>query len=189
MFWPVHTEVLHRLGVQVYGILGSSPEKSRRAAEALGLEKGYSDYNKVLSAKVIQVVHITTPNRFHFEQASQAGKHVLCEKPLAMTTQESSALVDLATQCGMVAGVNYNIHYYPLNIEVHSRNSNWRTGYYQFYLWQLRPGLAPLPYPITTGVYWLRRAGFCVLSPTSAPIGSIWFRLLPVWKWRPFVPI
>ena len=121
---PVHTEALRRLGVQVYGILGSSPEKSRRAAEALGLAKAYSDYNEVLSDEAIQVVHITTPNRFHFEQASQAlqaGKHVLCEKPLAMTTQESSALVDLATQCEVAAGVNYNIRYYPLNIEARSR--------------------------------------------------------------------
>ena len=121
---PVHTEALRRLGVQVYGILGSSPEKSRRAAEDLGLAKAYSDYNEVLSDEAIQVVHITTPNRFHFEQASQAlqaGKHVLCEKPLAMTTQESSALVDLATQCEVAAGVNYNIRYYPLNIEARSR--------------------------------------------------------------------
>ena len=67
---PVHTEAPRRLGVQVYGILGSSPEKSRRAAETLGIEKAYSDYNEVLSDEAIQVVYITTPNRFHFEQAS-----------------------------------------------------------------------------------------------------------------------
>ena len=69
----------------------------------------------------IQVVHITSPNRHHFEQASKAlkaGKHVHCEKPLAMTSEESKALVEIAKESGVAAGVNYNIRFYPLNLEV-----------------------------------------------------------------------
>ena len=117
---PAHTEALRRLGINVAGILGSSAEKSRHAAEALSIPKAYDDYDELLADQAIQAVHITSPNRYHFEQASQAlkaGKHVHCEKPLAMTSAESSALVDLARASGLAAGVNYNMRFYPLNLE------------------------------------------------------------------------
>lgn len=119
-----HTEGLRRLGLTVAGILGSSPEKSQRAAASLGLSKAYSHYDEVLTDPAVQAVHITTPNRWHFDQASaalKAGKHVLCEKPLAMTSAESSALVRLAQETGLAAGVNYNIRFYPLNLEARER--------------------------------------------------------------------
>ena len=117
---PAHTEALRRLGVTVAGILGSSPEKSQQAANSLGIPRAYDTYQQVLADDEIHVVHITTPNRLHVEQASlalKAGKHVHCEKPLAMTSAESAALVELAAQSGLAAGVNYNIRFYPLNLE------------------------------------------------------------------------
>lgn len=117
---PAHTEGLRRLGIRVVGILGSSAEKSRHAADTLGLEKAYPDLEALLQDREVQAVHITTPNRLHFEQASrclQAGKHVLCEKPLAMNAVESAELVKLAEKSGMAAGVCYNLRFYPLNFE------------------------------------------------------------------------
>lgn len=80
-------------GVFVAGIVGSTPEKSRTAAESLGLPRGYDSLSDVLADDSIDVVHLATPNRFHFAQASavlKAGKHVLCEKPLAMDFREST---------------------------------------------------------------------------------------------------
>ncbi|MEM7348610.1 MAG: Gfo/Idh/MocA family oxidoreductase [Chloroflexota bacterium] len=121
---PVHTEALRRLGIPVVGILGSSPEKSQQAATSLGIPKAYSTYAELLADDTVQAVHITSPNRFHFDQASQAlkaGKHVHCEKPLAMTAAESGALVTLAQDTGLAAGVNYNIRFYPLNVEAQAR--------------------------------------------------------------------
>ena len=118
---PAHTEALRRLGINVTGIVGSSAEKSRRAAQELGIPNAYANYGELLTDESTQVVHITSPNRYHFEQASQAlqaGKHVHCEKPLAMTSSESSALVELAKESGLAAGVNYNMRFYPLNLEV-----------------------------------------------------------------------
>lgn len=118
---PAHTEALRRLGLEVRGILGSTAVKSQQAAAQLGIPKAYGDLDELLADEAVQAVHITSPNRHHFEQASRvlrAGKHVHCEKPLAMTAAESRALVELARESGVVAGVNYNIRYYPLNVEV-----------------------------------------------------------------------
>ena len=118
---PAHTEGLRRLGMNVAGILGSSAEKSQRAADELGIARAYNDFAELLADRQIEAVHITSPNRHHFAQASaalKAGKHVHCEKPLAMTSAESGALCELARESGLAAGVNYNMRFYPLNWEV-----------------------------------------------------------------------
>jgi predicted dehydrogenase len=111
---PVHVEALRRAGVRVAGVLGSSPEKSRQAATRLDVPRAYASFAELLADPAAQAVHLTTPNRHHFNQASavlRAGKHVLCEKPLAMTSAESAELVRLARTTGLAAGVNYNIRY------------------------------------------------------------------------------
>jgi len=117
---PVHVEGLRRAGVGIAGILGVDEAESKRAAEALGLPRAYRDIGEVLADKAVAAVHITTPNRLHFamaKRALEAGKHVLCEKPLAMNSSESAELVALARSSGLVAAVNYNIRFYPLCIE------------------------------------------------------------------------
>jgi len=120
---PVHVEALKRLNIPVRGILGSNPAKSQIAAEALGLEVAYEAFDDIVTDKQVDVVHITSPNQFHLEQASrvlESGKHVVCEKPLAMTTQETQQLVDLARQHPeQVAAVNYNVRFYPLVMHAH----------------------------------------------------------------------
>jgi predicted dehydrogenase len=121
---PVHVEGLRRAGVHVAGILGSSPEKSQAAAQRLGIPRGYRDLDELLADQSVDVVHLTTPNRHHFAEVQAvlaAGKHVLCEKPLAMTAAESAKLVELAATSDRVCGVNYNIRFYPLNLEAQDR--------------------------------------------------------------------
>lgn len=114
---PIHVRALQRAGVHVAGILGSSPEKSGAAAESLGLQRGYRSFDQVLSDPNIDSVHITTPNRLHFEQATaalDAGKHVFCEKPLAMRSDQTALLARLAREKNLAGGVAYNVRYYPL---------------------------------------------------------------------------
>jgi len=117
---PVHVEALQRAGVTVTGILGVSNEESQQAAKNLRLPRAYSNLEDILSDKNVRAVHVATPNRLHYEIAKRvlmAGKHVICEKPLAMNSAESAELVRLAGQSGLAAGVNYNIRFYPLCLE------------------------------------------------------------------------
>jgi len=126
---PVHLEALRRLGIPVAGILGSTPEKSVAAAEALGLPRGYASLDELLADDAVDVVHVTSPNRLHHAQAAAAlaaGKHVMCEKPLAMTSAESGDLVQRAAAAGCHAGVCYNVRYYPHCLEAAERV---RQGY------------------------------------------------------------
>ncbi|HRE47557.1 MAG TPA: Gfo/Idh/MocA family oxidoreductase [Aggregatilineales bacterium] len=114
----VHTEALRRVGVTVLGILGSSPEKSRQAAESFAIPHAYPHVDALAADPSVQVVHVTTPNKDHFSQCERllkAGKHVICEKPLAMNAAESAQLVALAAaHPTLVACVNYNLRYYPM---------------------------------------------------------------------------
>ena len=121
---PVHAEALLRLGIRVRGILGSSPEKSEAARKQLGLDKGYASLDELLEDDSVQVVHLAVPNVLHYDMVKRtlaAGKHVMCEKPLAMTSEESAELVEIAEKSGLAAGVTYNIRFYPLNLEARAR--------------------------------------------------------------------
>jgi predicted dehydrogenase len=108
----VHVEALTRLGVRVVGVVGSSPER----AAAKGLAPVIGSYEELLADESIDVVHLTTPNHLHYPQVKQAlatGKHVVCEKPLAMTSEHSAELVELAEGSGLVHCTNFNIRFYP----------------------------------------------------------------------------
>jgi predicted dehydrogenase len=128
---PVHVEALKRLGVDVIGILGSSPTKSQSAAEALGVRKAYASYDEVLGDDEVLAVHLAVPNRLHYDMAKralQSGKHVMCEKPLAMNANESAELVEVAASNGLQAGVCYNIRFYPLNLEARAMVQSGQLG-------------------------------------------------------------
>ena len=108
----VHVDALRRLGVEVAGVVGSRPERAR----AKGLGPVYETVEEML-ADDLDVVHVTTPNHLHHPQvkaALAAGKHVVCEKPLAMTSDESAELLALAHESGRVHCTNFNLRFYPL---------------------------------------------------------------------------
>src|ERR687888_2810110 len=87
----VHVEALRRLGIEVLGVVGSTPER----AAAKGIAPVSPSYEALLEDDRLDVVHITTPNYLHYPQVKQAlaaGKHVICEKPLALTSEQSAEL-------------------------------------------------------------------------------------------------
>ncbi len=118
----VHLWALRRLGVEVRGILGSSPARGEERAAALGVARAYGSLDELLADDSVEVVHVTSPNHAHYPQVKAillAGRHVICEKPLAMTAVQSAEMVELAQASGKVAAVCYNIRFYPLNQHAH----------------------------------------------------------------------
>ncbi|HXX39261.1 MAG TPA: Gfo/Idh/MocA family oxidoreductase [bacterium] len=115
---PAHIESLRRLGfVQVVALAGSSQASADRKAASLFVPRAYGDYRRLIEDPGVDVVHITAANVHHYPAAKAAlaaGKHVVCEKPLAMTTAESTELVRLAEASGLVHAVTFNVRFYPV---------------------------------------------------------------------------
>ncbi len=119
-----HIQALRRLGVEVHGVAGISEDEAKNAADELAIPKWYRSFDEAIADNDIKVVHLCTPNNLHFQQAKlalEAGKHVLCEKPLALTPNESSKLADLARKTGLITAVNYNLRFYPICQEARAR--------------------------------------------------------------------
>lgn len=112
-----HIEALRRLNnVEVVAIC-EDEKVAKIKAEQLGVAKYYTDFNEMLKDPEIDSVHICTPNYLHFQMsrdALNAGKHVVCEKPLTTTKKEAEELVKLAKEKGLVNATNFNLRFYPL---------------------------------------------------------------------------
>jgi predicted dehydrogenase len=128
---PIHVEALRRLGRPMVGLVGSTPQRGREAAERLNVTHHYDSLEQLLADPMITVVHLATPNSLHFEQCRQvlaAAKHLVCEKPLALTSTESAELVRLAAGAKSVTAVNYNCRFYPLCLEARQRILDGQLG-------------------------------------------------------------
>ncbi len=111
-----HVEALRRIGVHVVGVVGSSPERARAKAEAAHLPAVYDNLEAMAADPDINVVHVASPNHVHADQVRlllDAGKHVVCEKPLALTSQDTADLVARADASGLVNAVCFNLRFYP----------------------------------------------------------------------------
>src|SRR5215217_6776176 len=115
---PHHIDAVRRLGyVDVVAVAGSSQASAEKKAEALGARKAYGSYEALLADPEIQVVHNATPNYLHYPVNAAAiaqGKHVISDKPLAMTAAEARQLLEQATKAGVVHAVTFNYRGNPL---------------------------------------------------------------------------
>ena len=119
-----HIQALRRLGIEVHGVAGIDAAEAQKGAADLGIPKWYMNLDETLADPAIKAVHLCTPNNLHYRQAKAAliaGKHVLCEKPLAMTPAESGELAELAQEKGLITAVNYNLRFYPICQEARAR--------------------------------------------------------------------
>ena len=114
----VHLEGIRRLGfVQVYAIGESQKEKARRLGEEFHVDKTASDYHLILDDPEVDVVHVCTPNALHLPMvtdALNAGKHVICEKPLSTSAENARKLVALARQKNLRNCTFHNLRFYPM---------------------------------------------------------------------------
>ena len=113
-----HIDAVRRLGfVDVVAVAGSTEESARRKADALGVPKAYASYEALARDPDVHVVHNTTPNYLHAPVIMAAlahRKHVVSDKPLAMTATEARGLLDAATRAGVVHAVTFNYRGNPL---------------------------------------------------------------------------
>ncbi|HWI57621.1 MAG TPA: Gfo/Idh/MocA family oxidoreductase [Bacillota bacterium] len=117
---PVHIEALRRLGVQVVALC-DLPDRVQAAADKHGIPQAFGDYRQMLRSPDVDVVHITVPNRFHCQMslaALAAGKHCICEKPLAMNTQQTAQILKQAKASNTLFAVNYNVRFYPAILQL-----------------------------------------------------------------------
>ena len=128
---PAHVEGLRRNGIQVLGLAEYNNETARQKAAELGIPRGYGSLEGLLADPDIDVVHLATPNHLHHPHARAAllaGKHVICEKPLAMTSDQSAELVELAREKQLVNAVNFNLRMYPLAQQARSMMRSGELG-------------------------------------------------------------
>lgn len=115
---PAHIEAIRRIpNVAVVAVSHSNQETATSKAQELGIAQSYGDFESMLQNADLDCVHICTPNHLHFDMAGaalEAGKHVVCEKPLTMTSREAEELEKLAVAKGLVHAVHFNIRYYPV---------------------------------------------------------------------------
>jgi predicted dehydrogenase len=115
---PHHVDAVRRLGyVDVVAVAASSDESAHKKAQQLGAPRAYGSYQQLLADADVQVVHVATPNHLHFEVTSAAlakGKHVVSDKPLAMSAAEARRLVDELKRSGLVGAVTFNYRGNPL---------------------------------------------------------------------------
>ncbi len=127
----VHAHAARRAGARLVGVAASTPANARDAAARLGADRAFADAEALANDPDVDVVHICTPNHLHVrlaEAALGAGKHVICEKPLATSAPEARRLVAAATGAGLVATVPFVYRFYPLVREARARIASGAVG-------------------------------------------------------------
>lgn len=125
MMGRYHAQALRRIPeVEIVGLADPSEELAKNVCEELGITHVYTDYLDMIEKEKPEVVHNCTPNHLHYEinkEIISRGIHVYCEKPLAMNSKESEALVSLAREKGVFAGVNFNYRQNAIVREMNER--------------------------------------------------------------------
>jgi predicted dehydrogenase len=202
----VHIEALRRIGVNVVGLLGSTKDRAAARAEQVDVGRAYGSLQELLDDERVKVVHVTSPNELHYPQVMAvlaAGRHVVCEKPLAMTAEESGDLVRRAAASGLVNAVNFNIRFYPLNQHVAGFVRDGGVGdvrlvtgrYFQDWLlhdtdwnWRLEPERGGALRAVgDIGSHWLDLATFLTGQRVEAVMADL-TTFIPV-RYRPTGPV
>jgi len=101
---------------EVAAIASRGLDKAKQTAEQLNIPKAYGSYEELLADPTIEAVYIPLPNHLHKEwviRAAEAGKHVLCEKPLAINAEEAQEMLEACEKAGVVLTEAFMYRYHP----------------------------------------------------------------------------
>jgi predicted dehydrogenase len=127
----VHVRAIRAAGGTLAAVADASPATITETAERLGARWGAPSAEALISSPDVDVVHICTPNHLHAplaRMAIEAGKHVVCEKPLATTRSDAEDLVGATRAAGVVAAVPFIYRYYPTVQEARARVTTGAAG-------------------------------------------------------------
>jgi len=164
----IHARAIRRAGGTVSRVASTSPESSRAGAERIGAESAADSVEELIAADDLDVIHVCTPNVTHaplVRAAIAAGKHVVCEKPLAVDVAEAEDLAGLASAAGVTATVPFVYRFYPTVREARARVADGSAG----------PLRLHSPTSECTGVIWSSS------YPATASPGSL---RAPSWRSR-----
>jgi len=119
-----HARSARLAGARLVGVAASSPDRAKQAASRLGADRGFASVEALVEDPEVDVVHLCVPNHLHLPLATTAlalGKHVICEKPLALDARSADALVEAATAAGTVTAVPFVYRFHPMVRELRER--------------------------------------------------------------------
>jgi predicted dehydrogenase len=120
----VHSRALRAAGIEIAGVLSSSTGSTNQATKSLGIPRGYGSLTELLEDQSVNLVHVLTPNHSHSNlvaQALEAGKNVICEKPLTIETRDAVSLATRAKQLGLIGAIPFVYRYHAMAREARSR--------------------------------------------------------------------
>lgn len=123
MIGEVHRRAVLLAGADLVGVMASTPARSRQVADAWGVAQAYAGIDAVAESDA-DVVHICTPNSSHVAyavQLLQAGKHVICEKPLGVSLEDAQAAAAVAAETGLVNTIPFTYRFHPMAREMRAR--------------------------------------------------------------------
>jgi predicted dehydrogenase len=171
-----HSIAARAAGAEVAAVVASAPDRLAAAIETVGAARGYTSLDDLLREEDVDVVHVCLPNSDHVAAsltALEAGRHVVCEKPLATDVRDADLLARTAARLGLVAAVPFVYRFHPMVREMRRRIAAGEAGrigmLHGSYLqdWLARP--------VSN---WRVDPGAGGASRTFADIGSHWFDLL-----------
>ncbi|MGK7393036.1 MAG: Gfo/Idh/MocA family protein [Candidatus Cyclobacteriaceae bacterium M3_2C_046] len=112
----VHTPLQDSQKIEVYAIASRNEEKAKNAAIKFNIPKHYGSYQELLDDETIEMVYIPVPNHMHAEwikKSADAGKHILCEKPMAMDAPETEAAIEYARSKGGMIMEAFMYRFHP----------------------------------------------------------------------------
>jgi len=115
----------------VMAIASRDLEKARAAAASLGIERAYGSYDELLADPDVEAVYNPLPNHLHVPwsiRAADAGKHVLCEKPIALSAAEARELQAAATRNGVIVAEAFMVRAHPQWLRVYDLVQTGRIG-------------------------------------------------------------